>query len=67
LEEDVNITITDENGVNYILQYSCTQNTKMTFGNMTNGTFWYNYHAYDQTQPLLFEYAALIETQLTEY
>lgn len=62
-----NITITDENGVNYVLKYKCTQNTKITFGNMTNGTFWHNYHTYDQTQPLLFEYAALIETQLTEY
>lgn len=62
-----NITITDENGINYILKYSCAQNTKTTFGNMTNGTFWYKYHTYDQTQPLLFEYAALIETQLTEY
>lgn len=62
-----NITIIDENGINYILKYSCAQNTKTTFGNMTNGTFWYKYHTYDQTQPLLFEYAALIETQLTEY
>lgn len=34
-----NITITDENGINYMLEYSCTQNTKITFGNMTNGTF----------------------------
>lgn len=62
-----NITITDENGVDYILKYSCAQDTKITFGSMTNGTFWYNYHTYNQTQPLLFEYAALIETQLTEY
>ena len=33
---------------------------------LTNGSFWYYYH-HDTERPLLFEQAAAIETQLTEY
>ena len=59
--------IIDENNVEYTLLYTCSREDKISFGNMTNGTFWYLYHEYNETQPLLFEYAALIETQLTQY
>ena len=51
----------------YTLSYSCEQTEIANFDGITNGTFWYKYHEYNETQPLLFEHAASIETQLTQY
>lgn len=59
----VELTINSE----YTLSYSCQQTEIANFDGITNGTFWYKYHEYNETQPLLFEHAASIETQLTQY
>lgn len=51
----------------YQLNYFCQWIEQAQFEGMTNGTFWYKYHEYNENQPLLFEHAASIETQLTQY
>ena len=61
------ITIRNDNNVEYKLSYSCSQEQIETFKNDSNGTFWYKYHSYNESHPLIFEYAAMIETQLTQY
>lgn len=62
-DTDIELKINSE----YTLLYSCKQTEIANFDGITNGTFWYKYHEYNDTHPLLFEYAASIETQLTQY
>ena len=50
----------------YTLQYTMSQSLVEDLSLLKNGEFWYKYHTKTES-PLLFEKAAIIETQLTTY
>ena len=52
--------------VNYSVEYTTQTKDVVSFSNMSNGQFWYNYRNYF-SQPSLVTEAAVIETQLTTY
>ena len=52
--------------VSYSVEYTTQTEDVVSFSNMSNGQFWYNYRNYF-SQPSLVTEAAVIETQLTTY
>ena len=58
--------IEDIDGHIYSRSCSSEEYNKTAIGNISNGEFWYLYHSRTD-QPLLFETAAVIEIELTQY
>lgn len=58
--------VEDLNGLKYTRQCDLDYPEGTPIGNISNGHFWYLYHS-AINQPLLFETAAAIETELTQY
>ena len=65
VQATVNIQIEDENKI-YSRNCSLQREILLPISNLTNGDFWQLYHTRTD-HPLLFEEAATIETELTQY
>lgn len=60
------IKYSNTNGEVFDTKFTTTRTILTEFSNLTNGEFWYKYHS-NPNNAILFEKAAVIETNLTQY
>ena len=66
LETKTVIKYSNANGEVFDTTFTVTSTVSTAFSDLTNGEFWYKYHS-NPNNAILFEKAAVIETNLTQY